>query len=282
MRFFDLEYDPLIYEAVVGAKAGRATWLMNNYETKWQPIEGFETLEQFVDRLAEVDPTPKGIYMQWMAKMIMSNPNANRAEDLARTGEDLANFEQFKNKLAVKDINQYKSFAELYDAIAPFLVPRELTPEEKKEARDEAKLAKIKEQIITVYTGPEGWIRIPTTKEAAIFLGQNTRWCTSARANNMFKSYHDKDSLFVIYDKASKKRSQLHIESGQLADESDANLGTNAVPEWAKMPIHDYYIQHNPELNLDQMILLSRWSRTNLAVEPKEREFIDLLNKYNI
>ncbi len=278
------DYEHFLLEELEGQKAQRAEFIKKTYGEKWpkRGLPGYESIDAFIEKLGEIDPSRNGMYMPWLAKHAISNPNENRTEDLDRVGEDLRNFEQFKRQIERKDINQYRSFQDLYDVIAPFLRPRELTKDEKEKAKQQAELEKVKKDIITVYNGSEGWIRIPTTREAAIFLGQNTRWCTSARGNNMFDHYAKSDSLFVVYDKETKARSQLHIDSGQFAGEDDRNKGLNAVPKWAQKPIVDWYKENNPQLSLRHIIALSNYSDENLAVGTAHEELLDLMKHYEV
>jgi hypothetical protein len=281
MRLFDL-FPTLLLEDLQAHKAQRGDFIVKTYANKWQGLPGFNSIEEFVEKLGEIDPTPKGIYMQWLAKLCIQDPERNRTEDLSRIGDDLKAFETFKSKLANKDINSYKSFDALYEAIAPFLAPKKKSKEELAADRAEKKLANIKGEITTVYTGPEGWIRIPTTKKAAQFLGQSTRWCTSASANNMFDHYNKRDSLFVIYNKADKTRHQLHIDSGQFADTSDKNKGINAVPQWARQPIVNWYKENNPQLSLKQLMSLSNFTDENLAAGSDHEDLLALMKQYGV
>jgi hypothetical protein len=279
------DYEQFLMEELEGQKAQRAEFIKKNYLKNEWPKDGylgFEKADDFIEKVGEVDPSRNGMYMPWLAKMIIGSPTENRIEDLDRAGEDLRHFEQFKRQIERKDINQYKSFQDLYDVIAPFLVPREMTQDEKEKAKQQGQLEKVKKDIITVYNGPEGWIRIPTTRDAAIFLGQNTRWCTSARGNNMFAHYAKSDSLFVVYDKETKARSQLHIDSGQFAGEDDRNKGLKAVPKWAQQPIVDWYKANNPNMSIRHIMALTNYSDENLAAGTKHEDLINLMKKYNV
>jgi hypothetical protein len=188
----------ILYEALEGQKAKRGDFIKLNLGPKWQGVEGFADLDQFIERLAEIDPSPNGAFMPWMARMVIKDPNRNKPEDLPRLADDLKKWMQFKLQLPNKNIDGYKSFEEVYDAIAPFLKPKVKSKEDRAREREEAKVAAAKGEVITVYKGEEGWIRIPTTKNAAKFLGQGTRWCTAASTvevtqieNHVF--YKDRD-----------------------------------------------------------------------------------------
>lgn len=275
-------YESLLLEALEGHKAQRAEFIINKLGSFWKPLPGYETIDQFVEKVAEVDPSLKGIYMPWIARLAITKPNENRAEDLNRLSDDLRAFETFKAKIANKDINQYKNFSDLYDVIALFLAPRKKTKDELEGEKKEAKLQKIKGEIITVYAGPEGWIRIPTTKKASQFLGQGTRWCTAATNNCMFDHYAKDDVMFIIYDKETKARTQLHINSGQLAKEDDKNIGIDSTPAWARKPIVDHYKKNNPQLTLKQMMSLSKFTDENLAAGSDHEDLLALMKQYGV
>jgi hypothetical protein len=277
-------YEYILDEDLEGQKANRGEFIKNKMGHLWKGLHGFgpDQFDAFLDKLGEVDPSPKGIYMPWLAKLALTKPNENRAEDLDRVGQDLQAFEQFKRQIERKDINQYKSFQDLYDVVAPFLKPKKQTKDELAKARAAAELEKVKSDIITAYAGPEGWIRIPRTQAAATFLGQGTRWCTAAQKNNMFQHYAKDDNLFVVYDKASRERYQLHIQSGQFAGADDRNKGLNAVPDWARQPIVDYYKANNPQLTLKQIMSLSSYTDENLAKGTAHEDLISLMKQFGV
>ena len=266
-------------EDIEGQKANRAAFIKQKIEKVWRGLPGYPDLDAFLEKLADVDPSQKGIYMPWMATLVMKAPAQNRPEDLDRVGQDLQAFEQNKARIANKDINQYKSFADLYDVIAPLQKQPAVDPADAKKA---AELEAVKKELITVYNGAEGWIRIPTTQKAACFIGQGTRWCTSANKNNMFGHYDKSDNLFVVYDKSTKQRHQLHIDSGQFAQEDDRNVGTGSVPDWAKKPIVDYYKQNNPKLTMKQIMTLNNWTDENLAAGTPVEDLMNLMKQYGL
>lgn len=275
-----LEY--ILDEDLEGQKKARGEFIKNKFGPQWHGVHGYADIDAFLDKLGEVDPSPKGIYMPWIARLIITKPNENRAEDLDRIGQDLQAFEANKARIQNKDINAYKSFQDLFDVITPFLKPQKKTAEEKSKEKEAARLAKVKGDIETVYSGAEGWIRIPTTVESSNFLGQNTRWCTASNTNNMFNHYNKSDVLFVVYDKATKSRSQLHIDSGQFAGEDDRNKGIKAVPEWARDPIVDWYKKNNPQLTFKQIMALSSISDENLAAGTEHEDIIALMQKFGV
>lgn len=272
----------LLLEYLDGQKFKRQEYLEKIYSGKWIGLEGFENLKDFVEKAGKIDPTKNGAYMQWIVKLAIKNPQENRAEDLDRLGKDLQVFEANKSKIEKKDINAYSSYHDLYVAIEPFLKKRPKTAEEKKKDRLEKSLEAVKDEITIVYQGPEGWVRIPKTKKAAKYLGQSTRWCTSASSNNMFDHYNAKDSLFVIYDKEAKERFQLHIDSDQFADASDKTMNFDKVPKWAWEPIKDWY-KKNAKISLKQLMTLSKHTDDKtLADNSDHKELLDLMKQYGV
>lgn len=290
----------MLFEALEGQKGEREKFLISTYQKKWDYIKGekderdttdfsgfnkFKTLEKFIEKIGKVDPSKKGTYMQWITKLVLKDPSKNKPEDLDRLALDLRAFEEHSSKLTNKDINAYKSFEDLYSAIEPHTKPREKTADEKKEARMNAQLATIKGQITDVYKGPEGWIKIPTTKKASQFLGQNTRWCTAAKSrdSNYFDSYSSRDVLFVVYDKEKKARFQLHIESGSFADEADKMQGLKAVPAWAGKHISAWYKTNKAEkMSLKHIMTLSGFGDTEVGKGTEHEDVLDLMKQYGV
>lgn len=242
-----------------------------------------DDVDGLIDKIADVDPSPNGAMMPWIARLIAKNPNENKIEDLSRLSNDLEAFQKHKKEIENKDINSYKTFQSVYDAIAPFLVKRKPTADERKAARQAAKIAKYKSEIETVYAGSEGWVRIPHTKGAAQFLGQGTRWCTSAKCDNMFDHYSERDKLFIIFDKSSKERFQLHIESGSYADSADNMIGIDKLPEWARPSIIEWYKNNRPDLSFKHIMSLSKLGADSKDLGAGEHnELLDLMSQYGV
>lgn len=278
MRISDL----FLVEDAAEQKAQVGRQIIKQFKDKWAGIDGYDNLEKFVGDVLKADPSLKGSYAPWLARLLIKNPAHNRAEDLDRTAKDLKVFDTFKHKMDVKDINQFKTFADLYTAIDPFLPKKKKGPKSAEE-KAAAKLEKVKEGIIDVYSGPEGWIKIPTTKQAAQFISQNTRWCTGAKSNNMFDHYNKSDRLFVIYDKETKARSQLHIETGQHADVTDKMIGMDAVPTWARSHIVSWYKKHKgDDISIKHAIAFASMGHADAAEGTEHAEVIDLMKKYGV
>lgn len=261
-------------------KEDRANFVKKQFGAKLSNVDN--DVEGLIDKIFQADPSSNGAFMPWIARLIAKNPTQNKVEDLGRLNKDLTLFLQHKKNIENKDINSYKSFEAVYDAIEPFTKKRKLTPDERKAARQQARIAKFKSEIETVYNGPEGWIRIPHSKGAAQFLGQSTRWCTSAKCQNMYDYYNERDKLFVIYDKESKERYQLHIESNSYADSADRMLGIDSLPEWARPSIIEWYKKNRPDLSMKHIMRLGSLGGDVKDVAGEHAELLDLMAQYGV
>lgn len=280
----------LLIEELEGQRQKRIDFLKKTYGDKWKPIPGAKTLDDLLTKAAAVDPSKNAAYLQWIVKLIVKNPEDNRLEDLSRLGDDLKNFEKFKNKLEIKDINSYKSFQDLYDATAKLAASK--SDEDKKREEETLKKLNARADIDDIYEGPEGWIKVPKSKEAAIYLGRQTRWCTAGDSHNMFDHYDKQDRLFVIYERAQKKRYQLHLQSNQFAGEDDRNLGMKSIPAWAKdIILKWYYKQFKQGGSLSSVFRANSKLSTNktktaeltdLVKGTDHEEIVDLFARYGV
>lgn len=261
-------------------KDGRREFIKSKMGARLSEIT--DDLEKLLNQIADTDPTPNGAMMPWIARLIAKNPNDNKIEDLPRLKKDLEKFIENKQKIPNKDINSYKTFSQVYDAIEPFTVKRKPTADERKAARQAAQIAKYKSEIETVYNGPEGWVRIPHSRGAAQFLGQGTRWCTSAKCDNMFDSYSSRDKLFIVYDKEKKSLFQLHIESGSYADSADRMIGIENLPEWARPSIIEWYKTNRPDLSFKHIVWLNKLGGDVRDVAGDHSDLLDLMSQYGV
>ena len=205
----------------------RKNYIIKTLEPKLSEVAASErkAVDHVVDMILEADPTKNKQYSLWIANMLTKR--SARIEDLYKASEYLSIFDRAKPKLAEKDINRYPSLGDLFVAIEPY-GDYKSNNEIRRELADE-----IKKDIVVVYASEQGKILTPLTKQAAIFLGQGTQWCTAARYNNYFGSYNRMGPLYVILP-ADGKKFQFHLQSSQLMDARDRSVGferfTNTYP----------------------------------------------------
>ena len=281
--------DEILNEELTGNAANRAAFIKSKVEPLWDKLPGnpglpgYKEIDPWLEAVAAADPTVKKSYMQWIATRSLKNPAENKTEDYPAVHDCLQGFEANKARIANKDINTYKNFHELFAVVLPLLTPREKTPEEKAKEKEDAKLNAIKAEIETVYTGPEGWIRIPKTERASQYLGQNTTWCTAyTNRECRFNSYNSRDVLFVVYIKATKERFQIHIDNGEYSDIMNKNHGDSAMPPCVWDPIIKWYKAHNPDLGIKHLMSLQKHSEENLAAGTTHAGLMDLMKLYDV
>lgn len=200
-----------------------------------------------VEFIMQSDPTPNKVYSQWIAMRYLkpshnaANPEAphpaERIEDVnPNLTQMLAVYARATASRRINgDINQYKSFNDLYDAVEPFLVgDREVSSnEDRKKGRNtkvDMKVAKqwendpMLEQADVMYDSDNYMILHPLTAEAAKHFGENTAWCTTT---SMFNNYFNRGRLWIILRRKDARKWQFHFEDGELMDERDRAVDIN-------------------------------------------------------
>ena len=161
-----------------------------------------EMVETVFHRYRDADPTSKGLYLQWLLRQALKGDLP--VEDLPKARETLEAFDRYKRRLAVdqRDVGRHHSLADLWDAVAPFVLEdaptsnAEADRREREEARAES----------TILLEQDGWtIAIPRTRRAASWWGRGTRWCTAGTSFNMFEKYNQDAPLVVFLAPSSQK-----------------------------------------------------------------------------
>lgn len=204
----------------------------------------------FSDMIA-ADPTDNKIYLQWMlnvfSRQLKSGENGIEtairfvSEDLPQANVYLVLFESNKRKKKFKelclsnyslkhvgdptDINQYKSLAQLFDAVDPF-IEREPSAVE----RTMNKFVSMGQAIIPV-SDRNFVLYIPKTTAANVVFDKFANWCTAKEDNGMFKRYTENSKkpngknsdIYIIVNKKffvgeSEDMFQIHFETKQLKD----------------------------------------------------------------
>jgi len=178
---------------------------------QFSEIKSPEKLVMFLRR--DCDPSHNGQFTEWLCKRYERQEYL--LEDCARAKEALAGYVQHRVRLAIQDINQYKTIAQLEGALAEALAAPVV---ESKKA--ESKRLK-NEGIFTVHESENGKVIGLRNYEASQYWANGTRWCTAH--TNMFGNYFGKDELFVFLPKSGNKY-QLHEQSTQFMDKDDVGV----------------------------------------------------------
>jgi hypothetical protein len=196
------------------------------------------------DQVVALDPTPVKTYAKWLLARYVSlktqgDPEMIRRffEDGYRITEALALFDKIKKKKPEGvniDIMTYKSVQDL-EAVTDRFTGQEDQLKSKSQIKAETKLEGAKK----LFEDDHWLILIPLVREAAIFYGAGTKWCTAAANNSMF-DYYTKGGgspLIIIIDKDKERtgergpdsKYQFHISSNQFMDARDAAIGYDGV-----------------------------------------------------
>ena len=208
-------------------------------------------------QMIDADPTKNKIYLQWMlnilTRLLKDSSEISRftairfvTEDLPQSNIYLTLFEENKRKKKLKelsfkthslkdvkdptDINQYKTLAQLFDVVDPFIErePSAVERTMKKYVDAGEALIPVKDRLFTLF--------IPKTTEANVIFNNFASWCTAVKGNGMFKSYtqnnkkpNGKDSdIYIIinndfFSGESDEIYQIHFETNQIKDRRNSS-----------------------------------------------------------
>ena len=179
------------------------------------------------NKIVSADPTATtnkmGKYGKWLLNIY--NNGRLKLEDLYKATEYLTYFSKYINRIEEKDINKYKSLADLFNVVQPYIQASEQGQELATSHSDE--IRRIKSEATKMYEDDEWLVIVPHTKEASIYYGKGTQWCTAAeKSYNAFDEYNEEGPLFININKKTNKKYQFHFESHQFMDENDHNIKT--------------------------------------------------------
>ena len=183
---------------------------------------GEDEQQKLITYFTSIDPTPNKELTQWL--IIRYLRDQFRLED-AQTAHDevLPDFLTMRRNLPPeqRDINRYPSLGDIRAVLRS-------TQEQDIPAEDPVLDAKMHQQAKVIYNGPDVKILVPLTVAASCYFGKGTDWCTAkygeTDSRNYYNSYAKNGPLYIVYDKKTRKRVQLHFESGQYMDEQDRQI----------------------------------------------------------
>lgn len=169
MKFVDLIFE------------GREDDFKVTYGEKFSP----EKLDAIINIANEVPGGSK--FLTFLGRVLPNTVSDGILQDTVKPV--LKKFVAIGSNLEVKDINQYKTFAELNTAI------------QKYENRIRREVQTI-EGADLVYEDNKFTVVAPLTTQASCYYGAGTKWCTASSADNThFKNYMDDGKLFYFIDK---------------------------------------------------------------------------------
>ena len=161
---------------------------------------------------------------RWILNLY-KNKNLKK-EDFYKVPEALEKFEKYKKYLKQKDLNQYKSLPQLFEAVDNVEVTQ--TPSEIKR---NIKKTDINKDAELVASTAKYNVYVPKTYEASCKLGAGTHWCTASNSDSRYyENYSSQGPLYILIDKGSGKAEyQLHFESGQFMNKDDSPVSFSEI-----------------------------------------------------
>ena len=207
-----------------------------------------------------------GKYGKWLLNQYrQGNLDMN---NLSKVRNTIDFFNRYNRQLEVKDINQYKNIDQVYDNVKNFMED----PSQATSKSDEAR--KIKEMgAEKVYEDNDWLIIVPKTREAAIYYGKGTKWCTaSTRGYNYFERYNNEGRLYININKNTGDKYQFHFESNSFMDAEDKPI-TGIIAE--EIGLSSGAEQFYASLGEDQEYAISSEEHTDSDEEPEEEEILN-------
>ncbi len=170
------------------------------------------SIDEIINKIKNKDPSPNDSYTNWLIKMVtnksISINDINEPDYLTQY-----HIRKIKNKLLPEfnNILSFKTYQDMIDA-----VQNSTTPEKNLPNKGDYTL-EYKDNNVKIYS--------PHDKSAACYLGQNTKWCTSAtKSYNEFDDYIKKGPIYILIPTKPQytgEKYQVQAESNQLKNELD-------------------------------------------------------------
>ncbi len=195
---------------------------MNQLEQRVKSDHSGTTPEMVISKLEQADPSIKKAYVLPLLKWYLEG-SMRYLEDASKATSGLTLYGKFRNRnLPSLNTLSFSQFLDLSDELSDTKSSRELDKEEELEFYKS-------NQAEIFYEDNQYKIIIPRSKEAAIYFGRGTRWCTSADNDNRFEYYNNKGYLYIILFKGIDTRWQFHFEERQFMNEQDEELSREEI-----------------------------------------------------
>ena len=157
----------------------------SDFIAKYGSKFGNEKAQSIIDIAKEVPNGTK--FLDFLGRTLPPTIAQGLLDDKVKN--TLKKFVSIGPNLQIKDINQYESFAQLYQAIEDY----------ENRIRREVKSV---EGADIVYEDNQFTVVAPLTTQASCYYGAGTKWCTASSANNtQFNNYMGDGKLFYFIDK---------------------------------------------------------------------------------
>jgi hypothetical protein len=173
------------------------SYILENVKQGKQYVAQGKLSEDDLKKLIEIDPTPTKKYVGWMSKIwVTEKPDL---DNLRNTIEEYNTFLN-KGKAKTKDINQFKSFKDLYAEVDSI-----------NQSGEGTSIKDLENDYETIIDTPDLLIMSPHTHEASRKLGlskfqfrdckdgKDSAWCTTYKAPDHFNDYYYTSNVTFYY-----------------------------------------------------------------------------------
>jgi hypothetical protein len=190
----------------------------------------YETIPDDVkDKIIRNDPSNNKKYLDWMGKVVQSNPDI-KLDDLFKYVKE---FDKYQTALG--DIYKYKTHNDLQQALAT----RQKSNKELK--REGAEILIDDDNFLVV---------APTTQDSCAYYGNNTRWCI-VNSDSWWNQYYYKNTIIILLDRRNGEKYAIVGDSNNgdytVYDRNDHTLNYSRMfgdedswPEYIQEAIENY------------------------------------------
>jgi hypothetical protein len=159
-------------------------------------------------------------YIKWIVQRYVSNLLGTYEDLWTKAVPALLLLDKLKKSKRIRpehaDVNRFKTIDELVEASRSY-------DEGSASKRQEEKNV-MKQEVDVLLDTPEFLLAVPLTERASQQLGRHTKWCTSAKENCLFRSYHKAGPLYVVLMKSRNERFQIHLPLAEIKNSEDEPL----------------------------------------------------------
>lgn len=255
---------------------GREDDFKTTYGKKFSP----EKLEAIIKMVNEIPSGSK--FLTFLGKTLPPTIADGLLDEKIK--DTLKKFVSIGPNLQIKDINQYKTFAELYSAIEQY------------ETRIRRTVKSIEGADI-VYEDDQFTVVAPLTTAASCYYGAGTKWCTASSADNThFNNYMNDGKLFYILDKTKATSDRFYKVALLKKFEGDESyfdapdekftsgwiMGTNKlarIKQYIDLYIRERYAKELEILRDKEKAAIERRRLERVAQQRIENELINEANE---
>ena len=234
-----LEYDRSVternYSDKIYARASKDQFLPTEIKSRLKDKD--QTVQRILQYIENKDPTVHNSYVEWLTRLYINdkirlediNTDLLRVYDAAKKQKRVpreysdigkiksaADFVKILEQLDLEKILLQIGDNSLYLRMNNYFRFKEIDRSDDQVDKGDYKIL-LDNSVVRIIT--------PFDERAAIYFGQDTRWCTARDdEDNRFNYYNSKGKLYILIPKQPKymgEKYQLHFESDQFMDEND-------------------------------------------------------------